>query len=141
MSSRMFGFSAISIYTVPTTQHSSPCRTSSTLSTRLAFSPAIFHAEYQQKALQFVPRIMPKNHLKVFPGLFSFLFYDRFEHSKSQEIHIRILLLVMFLGTFWEVEGAKRVVGGISSRRGRKLLGTIYVSCCKTMKWVGKYLR
>lgn len=84
---------------------------------------------------------MPKNHLKVSPGLFSFLLYDRFEHRESQEIHIRILLLVMFLGTFWEVEGVKRVVGGISSCRGGKLLGTICVSCCKPMKWVGRYLR
>ena len=35
----------------------------------------------------------------------------------------------MFLGTFWEVEGVKRVVGGISSRRGGKLLGAVCVSC------------
>lgn len=39
-SSSTLGFSVISMYTVPTTQHSSPCRTSSTRSTYFALSPA-----------------------------------------------------------------------------------------------------
>lgn len=41
-SSRMFGFNGMSIYTVPAIQHSSPCRTSRTRSTRRACSPAIY---------------------------------------------------------------------------------------------------
>jgi len=39
MSFNTLGFSAISMYTVPTTQQSSPCLTSSTRSTKVAFCP------------------------------------------------------------------------------------------------------
>jgi hypothetical protein len=41
MSFSTLGFPAISMYTVPTTQHSSPCRTSSTRSTNVGFCPPI----------------------------------------------------------------------------------------------------
>jgi hypothetical protein len=42
MSFSTLGFSAISMYTVPTTQQSSPCLTSSTRSTKVAFCPPSF---------------------------------------------------------------------------------------------------
>jgi len=51
ISSKILGFNGISIYIVPATQHNSPCLTSSTRSTRLTVSPAIWKPSQASAAI------------------------------------------------------------------------------------------
>lgn len=112
ISSNTFGFNGISMYTVPTTQHNSPCRTSSTRSTGLTWlSP---------NCSSYISSLPNKTdagnvYLEVFPSIMSYLFDIRLQHGKSQEVHVGELLCIVLCLSLGENEGSEGIVGGRGS--------------------------
>lgn len=103
MSSKMFGFMPISMYTVPIIQQSSPCLTSKTRSTIVARSCPSFKLSIY---LYRTPKALRRcSYRKVGPGLIRALSHSLLQLRQAQEVHVRILLFVLLCSAFREVEG------------------------------------
>ncbi len=120
----MFGFNGKSRYTVPTTQHNSPCLTSNTLSTRRTFSPPICIRErFQSQSARCAftghqhtesqSSLGACTYLEVLPCLGRIVFDDGLELGETKKVNVTVLLLIMFLSG--ETEGVERSIEGSST--------------------------